>query len=62
MVSDLMHEDRRSWNVSLICSLFNSRDREAILKVLLTSGVRPDVRVWHYTSDGQFSIKSAYHL
>lgn len=35
---------------------------EVILEIPLGPEPSPDVQVWHYTSNGQFIVKSAYRL
>lgn len=46
----------------LIYQLFNLKDVEIILNILLVSSLPKNLRVWHYTKDGCFLVNSAYHL
>lgn len=61
-VSDLIDEVTHSWNIPLIKTLFSDIDVEAILSIPISSQSVLDKGVWHYTENGLFSVKSAYHL
>lgn len=45
MVYDLINADTSVWNLGLIEFLFNSSDREAILKIPLVPEGSPDAQV-----------------
>lgn len=61
-VSCLMEREKRSWNVSLLKTLFSKEETEAICSILLCPGQQPDVKIWAGTKSGEFTVKSAYHL
>ncbi|XP_058181170.1 uncharacterized protein LOC131299601 [Rhododendron vialii] len=61
-VADLIDDETHWWNFALIKSLFSNLDVESILSIPISSqGIR-DKGTWHYTSNGSFSVKYAYHL
>lgn len=62
MVEDLVDSEVRLWKDGLVHHVFNHRDTEIILNILLLSFILDDVFVWQYTKSVYFSIKSAYHL
>lgn len=55
-VSNLLNADGMSWNSSLIDILFWDVDADEILKIPLSSRNIEDVRVWHYTKHGIYSV------
>ncbi|KAL0451954.1 UNVERIFIED_CONTAM: hypothetical protein Slati_1173500 [Sesamum latifolium] len=61
-VSDLINEDSRDWNKELVHSLFWPEDQELILQTPLRLVDSADLLVWHYSSTGVFSVRSAYYL
>ncbi|KAL0444623.1 UNVERIFIED_CONTAM: putative mitochondrial protein [Sesamum latifolium] len=62
LVSNLLLPGTSQWNETLIRQVFNWEDAILILGIPLSAGQYPDRRIWHYTKDGRFSVKSAYHL
>ncbi|KAL0413974.1 UNVERIFIED_CONTAM: hypothetical protein Sradi_1599100 [Sesamum radiatum] len=61
-VSDIIVEDLRIWDEDMITTLFWPKDRELILQIPLGIFVASDLMVWHYSNNGTFSFRSAYHL
>ncbi|KAL0439908.1 UNVERIFIED_CONTAM: hypothetical protein Slati_2473800 [Sesamum latifolium] len=61
-VSDLIVDSTREWNVELLNSLFWVEDCEVIQQIPLSFSPEPDLLIWHFSSNGLFSVKSAYHL
>lgn len=57
-VSDLISNGR--WNVNLISSIFNQRDRDFILAILLAVSATVDSQYWMLEKFGKYSVKSAY--
>ncbi|KAL0356912.1 UNVERIFIED_CONTAM: hypothetical protein Scaly_1376900 [Sesamum calycinum] len=62
LVSELMDDESGEWKVSRLREIFLPIDIEAILSIPLGRTLQPDLIVWHYTKDGRFSVRSAYHL
>ncbi|KAL0331177.1 UNVERIFIED_CONTAM: hypothetical protein Sangu_1663200 [Sesamum angustifolium] len=61
-VRDLISEDLHDWNVELIRAMFWPEDRDLILQTPLSLVGSVDLLVWHYSKNGIFSVRSAYHL
>lgn len=61
-VADLMQENDTSWNVPLVDAIFNEAEARIIKAILISQSRTEDICLWHYTSSGCFSVKSAYHL
>ncbi|KAH9705863.1 putative reverse transcriptase/RNA-dependent DNA polymerase [Citrus sinensis] len=61
-VCSLMVVDERRWDYDVVTNLFNTRDRDLILKIPLS--VRRDHDLWHWLVDpgGVFSVRSCYKL
>ncbi|XP_059627713.1 uncharacterized protein LOC132270551 [Cornus florida] len=62
MVEELIDHNTRSWNSALIHQLFNFRDSNLILQIPLGLSSGSYCRVWSPSSDGKFSVRSAYRL
>ncbi|KAL0459962.1 UNVERIFIED_CONTAM: putative mitochondrial protein [Sesamum latifolium] len=61
-VSDLIMEDLRIWNEEVITDLFWPDERDLILQIPLGIFAAPNLLVWHYSNNGIFLVRSAYHL
>ncbi|KAL0442132.1 UNVERIFIED_CONTAM: putative mitochondrial protein [Sesamum radiatum] len=61
-VDKLIDPNSGEWNIPLVEILFHPPDCEAILSLPLGHGVFPDITIWHYSTNGQFSVKSAYYV
>ncbi|KAL0381479.1 UNVERIFIED_CONTAM: putative mitochondrial protein [Sesamum angustifolium] len=61
-VSDLVLASTREWNEVTISALFWPEDRDYILQIPLSFSNVPDLLIWHYSPNGIFSVRSAYHL
>ncbi|KAL0316167.1 UNVERIFIED_CONTAM: putative mitochondrial protein [Sesamum radiatum] len=62
LVSALIDHELGTWKHDRLRDLFLPVDVEAILKIPLGRTSQPDFAVWHYSADGRFSVRSAYHL
>ncbi|KAF8408042.1 hypothetical protein HHK36_007182 [Tetracentron sinense] len=60
-VSLLIDKDQKTWNHTLLMTVFMPHEAELISSIPLSERLPPDKRVWHFTSKG-FSVRSAYHL
>ncbi|CAL1371706.1 unnamed protein product [Linum trigynum] len=60
-VSDWMNEDRKSWNTNLIQRHCSSEEADAISRIHIGPAGSKDKWVWKFTTDGAFSVRSAYH-
>ncbi|KAL0404334.1 UNVERIFIED_CONTAM: hypothetical protein Sradi_2074200 [Sesamum radiatum] len=62
LVSDLILAETREWDVDAVSNLFWPEDRDLILQIPLSQFCTPDLLVWHYSSNGLYSVRSAYYL
>ncbi|KAL0403885.1 UNVERIFIED_CONTAM: putative mitochondrial protein [Sesamum radiatum] len=61
-VSDLIDSVSNDWKVELVNQIFWPCDSALILAIPLSRLGDPDLLIWHYSRDGSFSVRSAYHL
>lgn len=61
-VSSLIDEHTRTWNYELVYSLFQTQEAKAITRLPLSRFGAADKRVWHWTRNGMFTVKSAYYV
>ncbi|XP_058784773.1 uncharacterized protein LOC131659623 [Vicia villosa] len=62
MVSDLVDSDLGSWQKEKIFALFNEEDAKQIISIPLSTSGLEDKIIWHFEKDGEYSVRSAYHL
>lgn len=62
MVRDLFEPDSRQWKFTLLHNMFLTRDHEEILKIPLPLTDIDDVRIWHFSINGIYTVKSEYNL
>lgn len=62
LVIDLILEDGNMWNTSLIKDMFVPEDGKLILSIPLGHLTNEDKLIWHFSKNGLFSVRSAYHL
>lgn len=60
-VSELIEKETGQWNRDLIEELFQPNEAMKILAMPRPLSQREDQRVWRFTKQGWFSVKSAYH-
>lgn len=61
-VGDLIDYDNKAWHEELIREIFVPYDVESILSIRLSEQWPNDKLVWHYTSNGIFSVRLAYYF
>ncbi|KAK4392766.1 putative mitochondrial protein [Sesamum angolense] len=61
-VCDLILEHTREWDVEAVQSLFWPEDSTIIIQIALNLSRVDDLLVWHYSGNGLFSVRNAYHL
>ena len=60
MVSDLIDADRRSWDVDKVRSSLLPYEAELVLGFPISYSLPDDSVIWAWTSNGKFTVKSAY--
>ncbi|KAA8524456.1 hypothetical protein F0562_010879 [Nyssa sinensis] len=58
----LIDGEAMQWKKEMISDIFLPLRDEEICKIPLSLNKAPDRPVWHYSSDGHFSVKTAYPL
>lgn len=57
-----MCQDSRRWNTNLLNNIFCPGLVDSILRVPLLPSVSKDARIWGPSPNGEYAVKSAYHL
>ena len=57
-----MIEHEPGWNVDLVESIFLPVEAQTILGIPVSRFHSSDKLIWHETNNGQFTVRSAYHL
>lgn len=61
-VADLFIPDSNIWNMHVLDELFEENNKKKILSTTPSPVGFPDKRLWHYSPDGRYSVRSEYHL
>lgn len=61
-VSDLIDSEKGAWDDERLTQHFLGMDVEAIRCIPLCPTLPSDTLVWHFSRNGEFSVRSAYHL
>lgn len=62
IVGDLVDVNARRWNSSLIHEIFLEHEAKLICSMPLSRYSQDDQLIWRGTSNGIFTIRSAYHM
>jgi hypothetical protein len=62
LVSAIIDQETHTWNIELINSIFMPDEAKVIASIPLCSSLPLDKLVWQGTTDGVFSVRSAYHM
>ncbi|CAN6552805.1 unnamed protein product [Malus baccata var. baccata] len=62
MVSDLIDSDTKVWRSDLIVNGFHRDDASTILSIPLSHAGSNDRLVWHYATNGIYSVKTGYSM
>lgn len=60
-VIDLKRGDG-SWDIDMISCLFSEEDAQLILSLPCSDYELPDKLLWHYTKNGEYFVRSGYHV
>jgi len=60
-VCDRIDTHNAAWHATLVENIFLHVDAAIILDIPFCASWPEDKLVWHYTSDGSFTVRSAYH-
>ena len=61
-VSNLIDLDNRCWKVDLLQQMFLPVEVEEIRSIPLSNTLPPDKQIWTGTSNGLFTVRSAYKI
>jgi hypothetical protein len=61
-VADLIDEELKGWNLSLVNEVFDEDEAKAISQIPLSPGLLKDRLIWMGTKNEEFTVRSAYHL
>jgi hypothetical protein len=61
-VADLIDGELKGWNLSLIKEIFDEDEAKAICQIPLSPGLPKDRLICMGTKNGDFTVRSAYHL
>lgn len=61
-VSNLLRLEEESWDEELIKAIFWEEDYEDILQIPVAAHGIVDIRVWNQSSNGYYTVRSAYYL
>ncbi|XP_042983302.1 uncharacterized protein LOC122312704 [Carya illinoinensis] len=61
-VSCLIDRNSSTWNTTLVRAVFEEEEANLICRTPLSMTNVPDKMVWRCTRNGEFSVRSAYHL
>ena len=59
-VSALVDKDRRGWDVGKVKNMFLPHEADLILSIPISAKLPKDSLIWAWTSNGMFTVKSAY--
>lgn len=62
MVSDSIDWTTRGWDNLIVAEVLPPYDARLVLQMKLRDPTIKDELLWHYSTNGEFSVKSAYHL
>jgi hypothetical protein len=61
-VVELLEEDTNQWNLQLVRNIFSEEEAEIIGNIPVSKYKQKDKLIWLATTNGEFSVRSAYHL
>lgn len=61
-IVDLIDQSMKRWKLTLISNIFNEEEARAISNIPLSHLQPLDKLIWRCTANGQFFVRSAYHM
>ena len=61
-VCELLNTGTNWWNMALIHDIFTAKEAKLIYGMAVSPRIGEDRLVWRCTKNGEFSVRSAYHL
>ncbi|CAN1313939.1 Putative ribonuclease H protein At1g65750 [Linum perenne] len=61
-VRDLFIPGTREWDAELVEELLNEEEAAVVLSTPVVDVGERDTRIWHYTKNGQYTVRSSYHV
>ena len=61
-VCDLIAFNRQGWKTEVIATLVEPEDLELIQTIPISRSGCNDKRIWHYTKNGMYSVRSGYYV
>jgi hypothetical protein len=62
LVECLIDPHTRQWKRDTINSCFSGHESKQIISIPISQSLPPDKYIWHCEKDGEYSVRSAYHL
>lgn len=62
LVHDLLIPGHKEWDIELLHELFDERDITQIISTPLVGRNQEDVRIWHFSENGFYTVKSGYKI
>jgi hypothetical protein len=62
LVSELIDVNTKQWKRELVTNSFNNYEANKILSIPISWRLDEDKRIWNWERDGNYSVRSAYHI
>jgi len=59
---DLINWETKAWKTSMVQDLFGAETAYGICQIPLGTIHNEDRQIWRNTTNGEFTVRSAYHL
>ncbi|XP_042942660.1 uncharacterized protein LOC122276827 [Carya illinoinensis] len=61
-VAVLIDESTKTWKEEMVKGILNEEEAALVCSLPISTSGLPDKQIWAHTKNGQFNVKSAYHL